>query len=58
MGKPHDYLIQNAHHFSQSPFIISSLTEFEKQLDDIEGARKDTKQLHLCFIGTSTRPPN
>ena len=42
-GKNHEYLIEDALYFPQSPINILSVTAFAKQLNDTEGTSIDTK---------------
>ena len=54
-GKSHEYLVEDALFFPQSPINIISVTCFARQLNDLTGTGIDTKQLTSCFYWDSSK---
>ena len=54
-GNSHEFLIHNTLYFPQSPINILSVTEFARQLDDVEGTGIDTKQLKSRFYWNNNK---
>ena len=54
-GKSHEYFVEDALFFPQSPINILRVTCFARKLNDLKGTGIDTKQLESCFYWDSSK---